>query len=178
MTFRLGCHPAVRHDNDEVSVGSGQLRGVLDARDVARLSPLNNRDRAHELGELGHQADTGSTTRPGSPSYGHRYFRHRGERGISGSPSPSPLRPAPGQPETRNALAIANLEQAPNMLAGLRGQQPVVNAFGRQRRQWHCLRPKCLNVQGWRPGRSLRTREHQPAGAITFTNGTGTVAVS
>ena len=189
-------------DNDEVSVGSGQLRGVLDARDVALpdlIAKLNNfaTGLMNSVNSV-HQAGYGLDNATGLAFFtGTDASDIAVNAAISGSPQSIATSTGPGQPgNPGNALAIANLEQAPNMLAGLGANNLVVNealsagnvasgislAGSLQPGTYHLVAvgPNVELRQGSATGPVVGTATlaniNPPGGAITFTNGTGTVA--
>ena len=112
-------------DNDAVQVSSGELRGVLDARDqafpdlIAKLNTLASGliNSVNSLHRTGYGLD-GVTT-------GLDFFTGADASDIaintalSGSPSSIGAAGAAGAPgDPSNALAIANLQLAANMIAG------------------------------------------------------------
>lgn len=120
-------------DGDDVDVDAGQLKGVLDARDVAfpeLINKLNNfatglMNSVNSIHQQGYGLDNAT---------GLAFFTGTDASNIAvnatlmGSPQSIATSTGPGQPgNPANALAIANLEQAPNMLAGLAGSNLVVN---------------------------------------------------
>lgn len=120
-------------DNDAVQVSSGKLRGVLDARDtafpdlIAKLNTLASGliNGVNSLHQSGYGVD-GVTT-------GLDFFTGTDATNIAlnsalaGSPASIAAASAPGAPgDPSNALAIANLQLAPNMIAGAAAAQLVV----------------------------------------------------
>lgn len=120
-------------DNDPVAVSAGQLRGVLDARDVAfpdliaKLNSfasglINSVNSIHQAG-FGLNNSTGLAFLTGTDA---------STIGINAAlvASPQSIAAASGANQAgdpANALAIANLQQAPNMLAGFSATNLVLN---------------------------------------------------
>jgi flagellar hook-associated protein 1 FlgK len=111
-------------DGDDVQVTSGELKGVLDARDVAfpeLIGKLNNFaagliNSVNTIHQQGYGLDNAT---------GLAFFSGTDASNIAvnatlmGSPQSIATSTAAGQPgNPANALAIANLQQATNMLAG------------------------------------------------------------
>ena len=120
-------------DSADVEVASGELRGVLDARDVAfpeLIGKLNNfatglMNSVNSIHQAGYGLDNAT---------GLAFFTGTDASNIAvnamlmGSPQSIATSTAPGQPgNPANALAVANLEQLPNMLAGLGASDLTVN---------------------------------------------------
>ena len=119
-------------DSDDVQVHSGQLRGVLDARDVALpelIARLNNfvtglMNTVNSIHQQGYGLNDATAL---------SFFTGTDASNIAVNSvlqaAPNPSRPPPAQASRQpsNALAIANLEQATNMLAGLTGGNLLVN---------------------------------------------------
>jgi len=120
-------------DNDDVKVSSGQLRGILDARDVALpelIGKLNNfaSGLMNSVNSL-HQQGFGLDNLTGLAFFTGSDASDIAINGVlSGNPQSIALAGAANQPgNPANGLAIANLQQAPNMLTGLAGASLVVN---------------------------------------------------
>lgn len=120
-------------DSDDVIVTSGQLRGVLDARDfalpdlIAKLDTfasglINSVNSIHQAG-YGLDGTTNLAFFTGSGASDIAV-----NAALAGSPHKIAAATGPSQPgNPANALAIANLQLAPNMLAGLAAANLVVN---------------------------------------------------
>jgi flagellar hook-associated protein 1 FlgK len=189
-------------DNDKVNVSSGQLKGVLDARDVA-LPDLINKLNSFASGLINsvnsiHQQGYGLDN-----STGLAFFTGTDASNIalnttlSGNPQSIAAASGASQPgNPANALAIANLEQASNMLAGLGGSNLVVNeslSAGTSAKGItlaSSLQPGTYQIvanagnlelhygsaTGPLIGTATLATINPPGGVIAFTNGTGTVA--
>ena len=190
-------------DNDSVQVSSGKLRGVLDARDTAFPDLIANLDTlasglingVNSLHQSGYGLD-GATT-------GLNFFTGTDATSIAlnsvlaGSPASIAAASAPGAPgDPSNALAIANLQLAPNMIAGAAATQLVVGeslSAGNTVTSLSVaasLQPGAYTIVENPPlsgtlelqlnGNTVGTATPVAAGpgtfAITFTNGSGTVA--
>lgn len=189
-------------DNDDVKVSSGQLRGVLDARDVAlpeligKLDNLatgimNSVNSLHQTG-YGLNGATGIAFFTGTDASDMAI-----NSAISGSPqsiATAGAASSPGDPSI--ALAIANLQQATNMLSGLGANNLTVNealsagniasgitlAGSMQPGMYHMvaagpnLELRYGSATGPVVGTAALADINPPGGAITFTNGTNTVA--
>jgi flagellar hook-associated protein 1 FlgK len=190
-------------DNDSVQVSSGKLRGVLDARDTAFPDLIANLDTlasglingVNSLHQSGYGLD-GATT-------GLNFFTGTDATNIAlnsvlaGSPASIAAASAPGAPgDPSNALAIANLQLAPNMIAGAAATQLVVGeslSAGNTVTSLSVaasLQPGAYTIVENPPlsgtlelqlnGNTVGTATPVAAGpgtfAITFTNGSGTVA--
>ncbi len=120
-------------DNDTVQVSSGRLRGVLDARDkafpdlIAKLNTLasgliNGVNSLHRQGYALDGVTTGLDFFSGTDASNIQL-----KTALSASPSSIAAARAPGAPgDPSNALAIANLQLAANMIAGSASSQLVV----------------------------------------------------
>lgn len=189
-------------DNDDVGVSSGQLKGVLDARDVA-LPELIDKLNSFASGLINsvnsiHQAGYGLDN-----STGLAFFTGTDASDIavntvlSGSPQSIAAATGANQPgNPANALAIANLQQATNMLSGFAASNLVVNeslsagntASGIS--LGSSLQPGTYSLVAAGPNVELRyggptgpvvgtatlAAITPPGGTITFTNGANTVA--
>jgi len=120
-------------DNDDVLVSSGELRGILDARDTAfpdlieKLNTLasgliNGVNSLHRQGYALDGVTTGLDFFTGTDASTIQL-----NSTLAGSPSSIAAATAPGAPgDPSNALAIANLQLAANMIAGAAATQLVV----------------------------------------------------
>ncbi len=120
-------------DNDTVQVSSGELRGVLDARDkafpdlIAKLNTLasgliNGVNSLHRRGYGLDGVTTGLDFFTGTDASNIQL-----NPALATSPSTIAAATAPGAPgDPSNALAIANLQLAANMIAGSAASQLVV----------------------------------------------------
>ena len=189
-------------DNDDVNVASGQLRGVLDARDVA-LPELINKLNNFATGLMNsvnsiHQAGYGLNNATGLAFFtGNDASDIAVNSVLAGSPQSIATATGAGQPgNPANALAIANLEQSPNMLAGLAAANLVVNealsagniatgvslAGSLQAGTYHLVAsgPNVELRYGSATGPVIGTATlaaiNPPGGTITFTSGPDTVA--
>ena len=120
-------------DNDDVQVSSGELRGILDARDTAfpdlieKLNTLasgliNGVNSLHRQGYALDGVTTGLDFFTGTDASTIQL-----NSALAGSPSSIAAATAPGAPgDPSNALAIANLQLAANMIAGAAATQLVV----------------------------------------------------
>jgi len=120
-------------DNDDVQVSSGELRGILDARDTAfpdlieKLNTLasgliNGVNSLHRQGYALDGVTTGLDFFTGTDASTIQL-----NSTLAGSPSSIAAATAPGAPgDPSNALAIANLQLAANMIAGAAATQLVV----------------------------------------------------
>ena len=120
-------------DNDDVLVSSGELRGILDARDTAfpdlieKLNTLasgliNGVNSLHRQGYALDGVTTGLDFFTGTDASTIQL-----NSALAGSPSSIAAATAPGAPgDPSNALAIANLQLAANMIAGAAATQLVV----------------------------------------------------
>jgi flagellar hook-associated protein 1 FlgK len=190
-------------DNDSVQVSSGKLKGVLDARDtafpdlIAKLNTLASGliNGVNSLHQSGYGLD-GVTT-------GLNFFTGTDATNIAlnsalaGSPASIAAASAPGAPgDPSNALAIANLQLAANMIAGAAATQLVVGeslspgntvtslsvAASLQPGAYTIVEnpPLSGTLELQLNGNAIGTATPVAAGpgifAITFTNGSGTVA--
>ena len=189
-------------DNDDVSVSSGQLKGVLDARDtalpdlIAKLNTfasglINSVNSIHQAG-YGLDNTTGLAFFTGTDASNIAV-----NSVLAGSPQSIAAATGANQPgNPSNALAIANLQQATNMLAGSAASNLVVNealsagnvAGGISLAS--SLQPGSYSLVAAGPNVELRyggptgpvvgtatlAAIAPPGGTITFTNGANTVA--
>ncbi len=189
-------------DNDAVSVSSGQLKGVLDARDVA-LPDLIAKLNTFASGLINsvnsiHQAGYGLDNTTGLAFFtGTDASNIAVNSVVAGSPQSIAAATGANQPgNPSNALAIANLQQATNMLAGFAASSLVVNEAlsagntasgitlaGSLQPGSYSLVAAGPNVElryggptGPVVGTATLAAIAPPGGTITFTNGTNTVA--
>lgn len=120
-------------DNDDVQVSSGELRGVLDARDtafpdlIAKLNTLasgliNGVNSLHRQGYGLDGVTTGLDFFTGTDASTIQL-----NSALAGSPSSIAAAASAGAPgDPSNALAIANLQLSTNMIAGSAANQLVV----------------------------------------------------
>ncbi len=189
-------------DNDDVAVSSGQLKGVLDARDVA-LPDLITKLNTLASGIINsvnsiHQAGYGLDNTTGLAFFtGTDASNIAVNSVLAGSPQSIAAATGANQPgNPSNALAIANLQQATNMLSGFAATSLVVNealsagntASGIS--LTGTLQPGSYSLVAAGPNVELRyggpagpvvgtatlAAIAPPGGAITFTNGANTVA--
>lgn len=189
-------------DNDDVGVSSGQLKGVLDARDVA-LPELIDKLNSFASGLINsvnsiHQAGYGLDNTTGLAFFtGTDASDIAVNTVLSGSPQSIAAATGANQPgNPANALAIANLQQATNMLSGFAASNLVVNeslsagntASGIS--LGSSLQPGTYSLVAAGPNVELRyggptgpvvgtatlAAITPPGGTITFTNGANTVA--
>ena len=189
-------------DNDDVNVSAGKLKGVLDARDTAlpeliqKLNTfasgiINSVNSLHQAG-YGLDNATGLTFFSGSDASNIAV-----NAALAGSPQSIAAATGPGQPgNPANALAIANLQQATNMLTGFAASNLVVNETlsagntatgvalaGSPQRASYSIVASGPNLElrygsptGPVVGTATLAAINPPGGAITFTNGANTVA--
>ncbi|MFN8615635.1 MAG: flagellar hook-associated protein FlgK [Dehalococcoidia bacterium] len=189
-------------DNDAVSVSSGQLKGVLDARDVA-LPDLIAKLNTFASGLINsvnsiHQAGYGLDNTTGLAFFtGTDASNIAVNSVVAGSPQSIAAATGANQPgNPSNALAIANLQQATNMLAGFAASSLVVNEAlsagntasgitlaGSLQPGSYSLVAAGPNVElryggptGPVVGTATLAAIAPPGGTITFMNGTNTVA--
>lgn len=189
-------------DNDDVSVSSGQLKGLLDARDVA-LPDLIAKLNTFAAGLINsvnsiHQAGFGLDNTTGLAFFsGTDASDIAVNAALAGSPQSIAAATGANQPgNPSNALAIANLEQASNMLTGFAAGNLVLNeslsagnvASGIT--LGSTLQPGTYHIVASGPNLELRYGSPTgpiagtatlaaiapPGGTIAFTNGSGTVA--
>ncbi|MGE0600554.1 MAG: flagellar hook-associated protein FlgK [Dehalococcoidia bacterium] len=189
-------------DNDDVKVSSGQLKGILDARDVALpelIGKLNNlatgiMNSVNSLHQTGYGLDgsTGLAFFTGTDASNMAI-----NSAIAGSPQSIATASATGSPgDPSIALAIANLQQSTNMLSGSGANDLVVNealsagnvasgitlAGSLQPGTYHMVAvgPNVELRYGSATGPVVGTATladiNPPGGSITFMNGTNTVA--
>lgn len=189
-------------DNDYVAVSSGQLKGVLDARDVA-LPDLITKLNTLASGIINsvnsiHQAGYGLDNTTGLAFFtGTDASNIAVNSVLAGSPQSIAAATGANQPgNPSNALAIANLQQATNMLSGFAATSLVVNealSAGNTASGISLagtLQPGSYSLVAAGPNVELRyggpagpvvgtatlAAIAPPGGAITFTNGANTVA--
>lgn len=189
-------------DNDDVAVSSGQLKGVLDARDVA-LPDLITKLNTLASGIINsvnsiHQAGYGLDNTTGLAFFtGTDASNIAVNSVLAGSPQSIAAATGANQPgNPSNALAIANLQQATNMLSGFAATSLVVNealSAGNTASGISLagtLQPGSYSLVAAGPNVELRyggpagpvvgtatlAAIAPPGGAITFTNGANTVA--
>lgn len=189
-------------DNDYVAVSSGQLKGVLDARDVA-LPDLITKLNTLASGIINsvnsiHQAGYGLDNTTGLAFFtGTDASNIAVNSVLAGSPQSVAAATGANQPgNPSNALAIANLQQATNMLSGFAATSLVVNealSAGNTASGISLagtLQPGSYSLVAAGPNVELRyggpagpvvgtatlAAIAPPGGAITFTNGANTVA--
>jgi len=189
-------------DNDDVNVSNGQLKGILDARDVALPALLdkvnnfatgimNSVNSLHQTG-FGLNGSTGLAFFTGTDASNMAL-----NSVIAGSPQSIATGAAANQPgDPSIALAIANLQQSTNMLAGLGANNLTVNealsagnvasgitlGTGLQPGMYHLVAngPNVELHYGSAAGPLIGTATladiNPPGGTISFMNGANTVA--
>ncbi|MEO8538508.1 MAG: flagellar hook-associated protein FlgK [bacterium] len=189
-------------DNDDVNVSSGQLRGVLDARDVAFPDLIGKLDTLasgliNSVNSL-HQAGFGLDNVTGLSFFtGTDASNIAINSVLAGSPQSIATSTGANQPgNPANGLAIANLQQATNMLAGFSASSLVVNeslSAGNTAagiKLGATLQPGTYHMVAVGPNVELRYGSATgpvvgtatlaaiapPGGTIAFMNGTNTVA--
>jgi len=120
-------------DNDEVNVSSGELKGILDARDVALPELIGKLDQfasglINSVNSL-HQSGYGLNNATGLAFFTGTDAQTIGLNSVlAGNPQSIASASGASQPgDPSLALAIANLQIAPNMLAGEAAASLVVN---------------------------------------------------
>jgi flagellar hook-associated protein 1 FlgK len=120
-------------DNDTVSVSSGQLQGVLQARDVAFPDLIGKLDTfasglINSVNSI-HQSGYGLDNATGLAFFSGTDSSNIAINSVlAGSPQSIAVATGAGKPgDPANGLAIANLEQASNMLTGFASSSLVVN---------------------------------------------------